>query len=55
MSEKINRFEDLIAWQKVCMLTREVYKIPRHAGFTKDFSLQNQIQRAESSVISEFL
>jgi len=52
MSEKIEKFEDLIAWQKARMLTREIYKITRHAGFAKDFGLQNQIQRAAVSIMS---
>ncbi|MEA2108926.1 MAG: four helix bundle protein [Pseudomonadota bacterium] len=52
MSEKIEKFEDLIAWQKARMLTREIYKITRHDDFAKDFGLRNQIQRAAVSIMS---
>ena len=44
MSEKIEICEDLIAWQKARMLTREIYKITRNDDFAKDFGLRNQIQ-----------
>ncbi len=52
MSEKIQIFEDLIAWQKARMLTREIYKITRNDDFAKDFGLRNQIQRAAVSIMS---
>lgn len=52
MSEKIENFEDLIAWQKARMLTREIYKITRNDDFAKDFGLRNQIQRAAVSIMS---
>ncbi len=52
MSEKIEKFEDLIAWQKARMLTLEIYKITRHDNFAKDFGLRNQIQRAAVSIMS---
>lgn len=52
MSEKIEKFEDLIAWQKARMLTREIYKITSYDNFAKDFGLRNQIQRAAVSIMS---
>ena len=52
MSEKIQRFEDLIAWQKALDLTREVYRVTRQGEFAKDFGLKDQIQRASVSIMS---
>jgi four helix bundle protein len=49
---KIERFEDLIAWQKARELTREIYKITREGTFARDFGLSGQIQRATVSIMS---
>lgn len=49
---KIERFEDLIAWQKARELTREVYKATRQGAFAKDWGLSGQIQRAVVSIMS---
>lgn len=49
---KIERFEDLIAWQKARILTKEIYQITRRPQFVKDFGLCGQIQRASVSVMS---
>ena len=49
---KIERFEDLIAWQKVRLLCKVIYKATRHGSFSKDFGLSNQIQRAAVSILS---
>ena len=48
----IERFEDLIAWQKARALTAKVYKISKTGSFAKDFGLAGQIQRAAVSVMS---
>ena len=50
--EKIERFEDLIAWQKARILTKEIYEITRTGEFAKDFGLSGQIQRATVSIMS---
>ena len=50
--ERIDKFEDLIAWQKARELTREVYQISRRGAFGKDFGLSGQIQRASVSIMS---
>lgn len=50
--ERIDKFEDLIAWQKARELTREAYQISRRAEFARDFGLSGQIQRASVSVMS---
>jgi four helix bundle protein len=50
--ERIEKFEDLIAWQKARELTKEVYQISRLGAFGKDFGLAGQIQRASVSIMS---
>ena len=49
---KIERFEDLIAWQKARFLVRDIYRITLAPGFSRDFSLVDQIRRASTSVMS---
>jgi four helix bundle protein len=50
--ERIERFEDLIAWQKARVLTKEIYQITRMGEFAKDFGLSGQIQKASVSIMS---
>ncbi len=52
MKRKIERFEDLIAWQKARELTRAVYQVSRRGAFAKDFGLSGQIQRAAVSIMA---
>ena len=49
---KIERFEDLIAWQKAQELTRAIYEVTRQGAFAKDYGLGGQIQRAAVSIMS---
>lgn len=49
---KIERFEDLIAWQKPRVLTRMIYQITKQGAIARDFGLSGQIQRASVSVMS---
>ncbi|HOJ32571.1 MAG TPA: four helix bundle protein [Candidatus Hydrogenedentes bacterium] len=49
---KIERFEDLIAWQKARELTRAIYEATRQGSFAKDYGLSGQIQRAAVSIMS---
>jgi len=42
---KIEKFEELIAWQKARALTRVIYEITRQGTFAKDYGLSGQIQR----------
>ena len=49
---KVERFEDLFAWQKARELTRVVYQVTKQGAFAKDYGLASQIQRASVSVIS---
>src|SRR5208283_3997939 len=48
---KIQKFEDILAWQKARELTREVYGHSKTGGFAKDFGLKDQIQRASVSIM----
>lgn len=49
---KIEKFEDLIAWQKARELTKLIYSITNQGLFSKDFGLRDQIRRASVSVMS---
>jgi len=49
---KIEKFEDLIAWQKARALTKAIYTITRTPDFSRDFGLAGQIQRAAVSTMS---
>jgi len=49
---KVQRFEDLIAWQKARELVVSVYALTREGDFSKDFGLRDQIQRASVSIMS---
>ena len=49
---KIERFEDLIAWQKARELTAHIYQITSFGEFARDFGLRDQIRRASVSIMS---
>jgi four helix bundle protein len=46
---KIERFEDIIAWQKAKLLSVEIYKQFENS---KDYGFRDQIQRASVSVMN---
>ena len=46
---KIERFEDIEAWQLARELTRKVYCLTKKSGFAKDYGLKRQIQDAAGS------
>ncbi len=46
---KINRFEDIIAWQKAKELTVKIYSLFYDS---KDFGFRDQIQRASVSIMN---
>ncbi len=48
---KIQRFEDLICWQKARIIMKDIYNITRVGDFSKDYSLKDQIRRAGTSVM----
>jgi four helix bundle protein len=49
---KVERFEDLIAWQKARELTAEIYRVTNQGEFARDFGLRNQIRDASVSIMS---
>lgn len=49
---KIERFEDIVAWQKARTLTQEVYGSTKQGLFAKDFGLRDQVQRASVSAMA---
>ncbi|MDP2815405.1 MAG: four helix bundle protein [Rectinemataceae bacterium] len=48
---KIERFEDIEAWQLARELTKKVYHLTRKANFEKDYGLKRQIQEAAGSAM----
>ena len=46
---KIERFEDIEAWQLARELTRNVYCLTKKAEFARDYGLKRQIQDAAGS------
>lgn len=46
---KIERFEDIVAWQKAKNLTLEIYSVFNDCG---DFAFKDQIQRASVSIMN---
>ena len=51
-SAKVEKFEDLIVWQKAHALAINIYQLTSNEPFSRDFGLKNQIQRAAVSVMS---
>ena len=49
---KIEKFEDIIAWQKAMELCDFIYTMTNKELFSKDFGLKDQIRRAAVSVVS---
>ncbi len=49
---RIEKFEDLIAWQKARQLTKRIYLETRTSMFRRDVALRNQMRRAVVSVVS---
>ncbi|MFH1392924.1 MAG: four helix bundle protein [Patescibacteria group bacterium] len=45
----VQKFEDLICWQKSRLLTKEIYKALKNC---KDFGFKDQLQRAAVSIMS---
>jgi four helix bundle protein len=52
MSKKIEKFEDLIAWQKARKLTKQIYRATSQGKFSSDYGLKDQIRRASISSMS---
>ena len=48
----IEKFEDIIAWQKARILCAAIYRDTRTGSFAKDYELSKQIRRAAISIMS---
>ena len=48
----VQKFEDLIVWQKARELTKFIYNISKYRNFSMDRGLVDQIRRASVSVMS---
>jgi four helix bundle protein len=51
MMAKIERFEDIIAWQKARETVKEIYRVSSDGKFSKDYGLRDQLRRAAVSVM----
>ena len=49
---RIERFEDIKAWQEAKELTVEIYRITNSGEFARDFGLRDQIRRAAVSIMA---
>ena len=49
---RVDRFEDLIAWQKARRLTQEIYRVTAESAFVSDRALRDQIRRASVSIMA---
>jgi len=49
---KIERFEDIQAWQTARELTCQIYAASKTGEFARDFGLRDQIQRASVSAMA---
>ena len=49
---KIEKFEDLIAWQKARELTKNIYKVTKLGELSRDFGLRDQIRKSSVSIMS---
>jgi four helix bundle protein len=49
----VQRFEELIAWQKARALTAAIYAMTRQGSLSRDWGLVGQMQRAAVSIITQ--
>ena len=50
--KRVEKFEDLIAWQKARCLAQVIYRVTREREFARDIGLAGQIQRAAVSIMA---
>ena len=48
---KIEKFEDILAWQQARELTNLVYDLTEQTKFSKDYRLRDQVQGAAGSIM----
>lgn len=51
-SAKVEKFEDLLVWQRAKELSLAIYQVTAVGSFSKDYGLRDQIQRAAVSAMS---
>ena len=49
---KIEKFEDIIAWQKARILVREIYRLCSVESYKKDFNLIDQTRSSAISIMA---
>lgn len=49
---KIEKFEDMLSWQRARELTQHVYALSKKGDFAKDFELRGQMRSASVSIMS---
>lgn len=49
---KIERFEDIAAWQKARLLVKTLYQVTSGGAFARDLALRHQVRRAAISILS---
>ncbi|MGH9970537.1 MAG: four helix bundle protein [Pyrinomonadaceae bacterium] len=52
MKKKIEKFEQLIAWQKARKITSQIYRATNKGKFATDYGLRDQVRRAAVSSMS---
>lgn len=45
-------FEDIQAWQKARILTKNIYEATNRGEFSKDYDLRSQIRRSSTSIMT---
>ncbi len=50
--ERVERFEDLVAWQKARAWAKDIYCATANREFSRDHGLQDQMRRAAVSVMA---
>lgn len=48
----MNRFEDIVAWQKARDLNKKIYELTSRNDLVKDFALRDQIRKASISIMA---
>ena len=49
---KIERFEEIKAWQEARKLTKMIYEVSKKGAFKLDYGLRDQIRRASVSIMA---
>ena len=47
----IKSFEEIEAWRKARVLSKEIFELTQKGSFSKDFSLRDQINRSSGSIM----